>query len=354
MTRYLREKRALLALAVLLGASSFGAGATEWIYVGQSTTLDALYIDVSSILREGDLVTAWQAGVHTEPYIDSRGLQSWSGFVLMSYNCQERSQWVRELKFFAGSNFDGGVVVQDTSVNGRKIDVPPDSLSLKIFEIVCEDPSGGRLSRPNGLPIYSTGTGFFVDGNGTLITSNHVVDGATEISVQCTERVVSEAVVVATSRKTDVAVLRVTNLNAQYLTLASPQSTTTGTPVFTLGFPVYGVLGDEAKFTDGAISSMTGIGGEQAFMQISIPIQPGNSGGPVVNDRGEVVGIVAGSAAIEPFLKSTGTLPQNINWAVKSEYAAVLIDGPPSLPPTRSRQEAISRTKDAICLVFAK
>ena len=63
------------------------------------------------------------------------------------------------------------------------------------------------------------------------------------------------------------------------------------------------VLGDEPKFSDGAISAMSGLGGDSTLMQITIPIQPGNSGGPVVTESGKVVGIVTSSASILQFAK---------------------------------------------------
>lgn len=207
---------------------------------------------------------------------------------------------------------------------------------------------------PNAGISRSTGTGFVVDQKGTVVTSNHVVEGAHKIAVRCGGNKVMEAKVTASSRMTDLAVLETDPATTAYLPLASARSTTSGTPVFTFGYPIADLLGGEPKFTDGAVSSMSGIGGEQTFMQISIPIQPGNSGGPVVNDDGQVVGVVAAAAAIEPFFRNTGTLPQNVNWAVKAEYAAVMFDAPPSLPRTTSRQAAIERTRKAVCYIEAE
>jgi S1-C subfamily serine protease len=121
--------------------------------------------------------------------------------------------------------------------------------------------------------------------------------------------------------------------------------------VFTIGFPVSAVLGDEAKFTDGSVSALSGVGGEATFIQVTVPIQPGNSGGALLNDSGEVVGIVTASAAIRPFLAVAGTLPQNINWAVKAEYAAPLFDEPRRRPASQDRRAAIDHALKATCSV---
>jgi S1-C subfamily serine protease len=73
-----------------------------------------------------------------------------------------------------------------------------------------------------------------------------------------------------------------------------------------MGYPAHLLLGSELKFTEGSVSLMSGLTGEDAFMQISIPIQPGNSGGPVVTFSGLVIGIVSSTTAIKPFLNFTG------------------------------------------------
>jgi S1-C subfamily serine protease len=88
---------------------------------------------------------------------------------------------------------------------------------------------------------------------------------------------------------------------------------------------------------------------------MSIPVQPGNSGGPVVASDGSVVGVVTATEAVAAFLQATGTLPQNINWAVKAEYAKPMFDQPPAPKPmAKSRSEAIQRATQASCLVLAE
>ena len=121
-----------------------------------------------------------------------------------------------------------------------------------------------------------------------------------------------------------------------------------------MGFPVSNILGGEAKFTEGSISSLTGIQGDASYFQMSVPIQPGNSGGPVVNTRGEVVGIVAATAAIEAFYANTGSIPQNVNWASKSDNARLLFSPSSIETPASNREEAIGRVRAALCKVVAR
>lgn len=197
----------------------------------------------------------------------------------------------------------------------------------------------------------SSGTGFFVNEEGAILTSHHVVDGASQIMAKCGDNEPVAATVSATNQAIDIAVLSTGLQGSAYLSLGLPRSATVGQRIFTYGYPVTQILGSEPKFTEGTVSALSGIGGEQTYLQISVPVQPGNSGGPVVAESGEVIGIVAAGAAVAPFLKNTGTLPQNVNWAVKAEYAALMFDPPPPQPPARSREDAIARVAQSLCFI---
>jgi hypothetical protein len=85
----------------------------------------------------------------------------------------------------------------------------------------------------------------------------------------------------------------------------------------------------------------------QTYFQLSAPIQPGNSGGPVVAVNGYVVGIIAATAKVQSFVTATATLPQNLNWAVKSEFAAALFHDSVTQPPVSNRDQAIALAQRA-------
>jgi S1-C subfamily serine protease len=151
----------------------------------------------------------------------------------------------------------------------------------------------------------------------------------------------------------DLALLAVKAATPQYLSLSAPRSVRVGEEVFAMGYPASDILGEEPKYTKGAVNALSGPEGASNLLQVSISIQPGSSGSPVVNYRGEVVGVVAATAAVVPFIRATGHLPQNVNWAVKADYARPLFDPPPQRPPTPSREAAIKRVRQALCLVEA-
>jgi S1-C subfamily serine protease len=179
------------------------------------------------------------------------------------------------------------------------------------------------------------------------------VRDAKSITVKCPDVPSASADLRENAASTDLAILRIAGPTPAYLSLARSRSIRLGDAVFTIGFPATNVLGVEPKFTEGSVSALSGPGGEATLLQISVPVQPGNSGGPLVNSQGQVVGVVTSTAAIKPFIAATGTLPQNVTWAVKAEYALPLLDSWPSRTGAASRSEAIEQAVKATCMVEA-
>lgn len=211
-------------------------------------------------------------------------------------------------------------------------------------------PDGGGPAEPSGV---SVGTAFFVGPEGYALTAYHVIDGADRIACRTGDGAVHAAVPARLNQANDLALLRVDFRPTRYLGLAPRGSLRPGERVFTIGYGAPSYLGiNEPRFTEGAVSALSGLAANDAEVQITVPIQPGNSGGPLVNEAGQVVGIITSTAATEEFQQEVGATPQSINWAVKSDYAAPLL---PRLPPARpmTRAQAIALTHDAVCFVIA-
>ncbi len=185
--------------------------------------------------------------------------------------------------------------------------------------------------------------------NGRAVTSAHVVAGASEVFVVTSESKRLPATIDKISHSADIAIRNVAAATPNFLRLSSAELSSSGDRVFTVGFPATSVLGTEAKFTEGSISALSGVGNEASLLQVTVPVQPGNSGGPLVTETGAVVGVIAATAAVEAFLKATGSLPQNVNWAVKSDYAAA-VGGLPLHKPQALRPVRCNRTHKAGCM----
>jgi S1-C subfamily serine protease len=195
------------------------------------------------------------------------------------------------------------------------------------------------------------GTGVLARPDGTILTAAHVVHRAKHIVVHCPGRKETVARMDSITRNLDLAVIKTGLTNTAYLSLAPARSARVGEQVFTIGFPVSALLGSEPKLTEGTVSSLSGFASESSYLQITVPIQPGNSGGPLVNALGQIVGIVVASVPDLPFLFTTGAVAQNVNYAVKADYARPLFEQPTARPAAGGRTEALERARGATCRI---
>jgi len=205
-------------------------------------------------------------------------------------------------------------------------------------------------------PGVSQGTGFLIRSDGLVLTAYHVVEEGRIIKVRCQGYDLVPAKLGEHSRTMDVAVLHTGLTGTPYLAAAAPRAVRPGDPVFSMGSPTAGYLGTDPKYFSGAISSLTGGGREATQLLISVPTQPRGSGSPLLTMDGAVVGIVTAGTREEDFMRDTGALPQNLNWAVKMEYATPLYELP-SVPvsheSTRAPREVAEQAAQAVCIVVA-
>lgn len=164
------------------------------------------------------------------------------------------------------------------------------------------------------------GTGFFVTPTGLIATCHHVIAGATTISVINTVGDRLEAIVVQVDPANDLALLRVAGDSFPFVRLRRSSELRKGDSVVTIGFPNIDMQGREPKLTEGIVSALSGLGGAPSLFQISVPVQPGNSGGPLLDRSGAVVGVINAKLGQAAALRASGALPENVNYAIKSNY----------------------------------
>ena len=181
-----------------------------------------------------------------------------------------------------------------------------------------------RLVNPDD-PINGTqGSGFLVDSSGHILTCEHVIENEKEATIWISgERF--EASVIAKDKELDLALLK---LRGSQLPDANPlnfrvEPPKLGEDIFAMGFPMSNLLGDNIRLSKGLISSTKGLKGDIDQIQISTAIQPGNSGGPVFDNKGGVVGVVQKTLNPWKMVKqSGGSLPQNVNFAIRSNVVS--------------------------------
>jgi uncharacterized protein len=168
-------------------------------------------------------------------------------------------------------------------------------------------PPNQTLPRPAGLA--STGTGFTVTSN-RVVTNAHVVEGCGRLELAGN----GPARVIATDRRNDLALIGAANLSSA-VTLRAGRLRQ-GDEIAVVGFPLAGLLASGAQITTGNVSALAGMQNDSRFIQISAPVQPGNSGGPLLDTSGNVVGVVVSKLNAQKIADATGDIPQNVNFAI--------------------------------------
>jgi S1-C subfamily serine protease len=193
----------------------------------------------------------------------------------------------------------------------------------KVLEPSTAVSSGAMAdSRPAG-----SGTGFFITEDGFLITNEHVVKDAVQIRL-VTRSATIAARVVKVDPANDIALLKAEGAFA-LVPVAASRSVKMGSTVAVVGFPNIGLQGFAPKLAKGEIASLSGAQDDARYFQISVPVQPGNSGGALVDERGNVVGVVSAKLNAAAPLAASGALPENVNYAVKSSFLLSFLESLP-------------------------
>lgn len=210
------------------------------------------------------------------------------------------------------------------------------------------------------FPAYS-GTGWYVNSN-HIVTCWHVVRNAANPTFVTEDGTEVKLELVAKDELHDIVVMKVLDRHFKCdapLVLAKNEDASVAETVFTVGYPKPELMGKEPKYTIGVISSLSGVMGDKSQYQISTPVQPGNSGGALIDEGGKVVGVV--QSRLESGLSSdeTDSRPQNVNYAIKIRHLTKLLKATdigyfcemPKKNPTPKEAYAMARAATVFILV---
>ena len=159
----------------------------------------------------------------------------------------------------------------------------------------------------------------------SVLTNSHVVEDCSAIHVTSDQGATAVAKVVARDARNDLALLQ-TGLAARK-TAALRTSIRLGETVEAFGYPLTEVLSKSGNFTLGNVSALVGLGEDSRYLQISAPVQTGNSGGPLFDQNGNLVGVVSAKLnALKLMVATNGDIPQNVNFAIKSSIVASFLE----------------------------
>lgn len=247
----------------------------------------------------------------------------------------------------------------------RQIEADPVDLDAE-SEIVLADAereptvSTGTRADKVESPV-SVGTAWPI-ASGYAVTNHHVVEGKKHVTLVSRDGSEITARVIASDKTHDIAFLRVDNPNNLPPALPfSKQRASLGASVFTIGFPLVDIMGKTPKLSQGIISGVNGVRDDPTSYQISVPIQPGNSGGPLLNMRGEVVGMITSMLGSVMGEQDAHPLP-NISYALKVNIIKQVLNVIPDsslrideLPAADTGLESLAtRIQDSVLLVMAE
>jgi S1-C subfamily serine protease len=232
----------------------------------------------------------------------------------------KRAQALADLRVYAQANPADQEV--NHAVAALQEPSPEDNASL---------PPASPRPNPSEQEKVGTGTGFFVSQDGSILTNAHVVEGCSVVQVRTSKADGGVARVITRDTTNDIALLR---LDGSKIGLFGQlrSGVRTGESITVFGFPLYGLLATSGNFTVGNISATAGLGDDTRYLQISAPIQPGNSGGPVLDQAGNVVGMVVSKLNVFKVAAVIEDVPQNVNFAIKAGVLANFMETTPTTP----------------------
>lgn len=208
----------------------------------------------------------------------------------------------------------------------------------------CNVPVTAQIDKYQAPETFNvaSGTGFYVSDMGHIITNNHVIQGCRYIKVQSKGEII-DTKILATDPRTDLALIKTSGTPSGHFALS------TNTPeelqdVIVAGYPFGDEISSSIKFTQGIISSLSGIDNNYSEIQIDAALQPGNSGGPIVDEFGNVIGVAVAKLDLETILEQYNVVPENTNFGIKASAVLNLLSGN-NIKPKAANAEPIKRSE---------
>jgi TPR repeat protein len=188
--------------------------------------------------------------------------------------------------------------------------------------------AGTAVPQPQakGPELYATGSGFVVSQAGQILTNLHVVGDCALVRTGHSDADRQKAAIAAVDSENDLALLLSPPGIRAVATFRKGSGVRPGDSVVAVGFPLQGLLASSTNATTGTVSAVAGIRDDARYLQITAPIQPGNSGGPLLDMSGNVVGVVVSKLDALKVAEATGDIPQNVNFAIKDSVARAFLD----------------------------
>lgn len=206
-----------------------------------------------------------------------------------------------------------------TKVKAEGVNGAGDFAAPKAVAAKSDAPNTAPSSAKPSRTVNKTGTGFVISATGQIVTNHHVVDGCTgDIHGNLSGEPATTLRLVSSDESNDLALLQGPAGSFKDFARIRDRAIRSGDSVVAIGYPFHGLLTSDFTVTTGIVSSLSGILNDTRYLQISAAVQPGNSGGPLLDTSGQIVGMVAAKINALKFVRATGNIPENINFAIKT------------------------------------
>ena len=304
----------------------------DWLENETSATQKGRYGEEFTLDTTGILWVSNQANRYNH-----KGYKNWGKkqFVRQSYTCENGFSKVFNKLQLAGGKFETASDTYICSIASNSITwsrTHPDYVrEAKRRGLSCGvKPASKNELQPSinennsKLINASSGSGFSVSKDGFIVTNNHVIDGCKKVYVHVSGKQVP-ATVITTDHQNDLALLKADFIPKEVFALSGNRPDLLQ-DVYVAGYPFGMNVSSSVKVTKGIISSLTGIGNNFSQVQIDAALQKGNSGGPILDENGNVVAVAVSKLDVQYAIKNFGTIPENTNFGVKSSVVASILD----------------------------
>ncbi len=171
-----------------------------------------------------------------------------------------------------------------------------------------------------------SGSGVAIGAHGEILTNSHVIEDCEKITARFPSGTSEQASLISRDQKNDLAIVQIKNVASSVAAFREGGPIRAGDTVIASGYPLSGLLATTPNVSVGIVNALAGLGDDSRYLQISAPVQPGNSGGPLLDSSGHVVGIVTAKLNALGIARFMGDIPQNVNFAFKAEIARAFLD----------------------------
>src|SRR6185295_1912273 len=304
-----------VAIVCLLACSA--AWAVDWRPLPASPDYQAT-VDVDSVAVSGNFTRFTVRRAYTTPQSHPSSKEYLSTRQLYVAECANGTATLAVTQYYGA---DRKLIQADVRPTDKRTELTPVEAGSEIGEalkLACE--KAVTMKPAPGQGRSSTGSGIIVSREGTMLTNRHVVQQCVGYEViDDTDRKLG-ATLQAVDETRDLALLKTEEGFRNAAPFRKDITPKLGEAVTVVGYPLAGVLGTKPTVGFGHVSSTVGLRGDPTQMQISVPIQRGNSGGPVLDQSGNVIGVVVSKLDALKFAQATGDLAQNVNFAIRGEF----------------------------------